>query len=68
MDRFPDALRNSYRKPPRSGILVSHLEICFELGRRQIAERGVKPPLVIDFLQELSDRSLRIAQVSIFVP
>ena len=34
MERFPDAWGNSYRKLPRSGILL----ICFEPGRRQVAE------------------------------
>jgi hypothetical protein len=37
MERFPDASENSYRKLPRSGILL----ICFESGRRHIAESRV---------------------------
>jgi hypothetical protein len=37
MERFPYALENSYRELPRSGILL----ICFEPGRRHVAERGV---------------------------
>ena len=47
MERFPDASRNSYSKLPRSGILVV---LGFELGRRQVAERGMQPFLVVDFL------------------
>ena len=35
--------KNSYRKPPRSGLVSLSREIGFELRRRQIAERGVKP-------------------------
>src|SRR5260370_24064921 len=60
MERFPDASENSYRKLPRSGILVV---LRFELGRRQVAERRVQPFLVVDFLQELGDASTRLGQV-----
>src|SRR5437868_8211252 len=68
MDRFPDALENSYRKPLRSGKLVSPgREIGFEFSGRQIAERRVKPPLVIQFFEKLADRSFRFMQVPIFI-
>src|SRR5207248_168107 len=68
MDRFPDALENSYRKPLRSGKLVSPgREMGFEFSGRQIAERRVKPPLVIQFFEKLADRSFRFTQVPIFI-
>src|ERR1700757_2447253 len=54
---------------PRSGHLVSPLrEIGFEFSGWQIAERGVKPLLVIDFLKKLADGSFRFAEVAIFIP
>jgi hypothetical protein len=34
MERFPDASENSSSNAPRSGILL----ICFEPGRRHVAE------------------------------
>src|SRR5215210_6633541 len=52
MERFPDAWENSLRKPPRSGILFV---LRFEFRWRQIAKRGVKPLLVVDFFEKLRD-------------
>ena len=63
MERFPDALENSSSNAPRSGLLV----MAFELGGRQIAERGMQPLLVIDLFEELADRSTCFSQVPVFV-
>jgi hypothetical protein len=59
MERFPDASKNSYRKLPRSGILL----IGFELGRRQVADCQVQPLLVVDLFEKLADRSTSLGQI-----
>ena len=63
MERFPDASENSYRKLPRSGILL----IGFELGGRHIAEGRVQAFLVVDLFEKLADGSASIGQVAVFV-
>ena len=63
MERFPDALKNSYRKLPRSGILL----ISFEPRGRHVAERGMQPLFVVDLFEELADGRAGIGQVAIFV-
>ena len=67
IERFPDAWENSYRKLPRSGLLVLRGEVGFELGRRQVAERRVKPFLVVDLFQKLADRRAGLGQIAVFV-
>jgi hypothetical protein len=62
-DRFPDALENSYRELPRSGILL----MSFEAGRRHVAECGMQALFVIDLFQELADGHASLGQVSVFV-
>src|SRR5438270_8047711 len=42
-------------------------EVRFELRWRYVAERGVKPFLVIDLLEELADRGPRLGQIAVFV-
>lgn len=42
--------------------------LCFELGRRQVAERGVQPLLVVDLFQEPGDGGASLGQVPVFVP
>src|SRR5437763_1210658 len=51
---FPMPKKNSYRKPPRSGLraVVPHDQIRLELGWQQIAQGRVQPSLVIHFLDE----------------
>ena len=62
-DRFPDALKNSYRKLPRSGILL----MSFEAGRRHVAECGMQAPWVVDLFPELADRRASLGQVPVLV-
>src|SRR5258706_87697 len=63
VDRFSDASENSYRKLPRSGILL----VSLELGGRHVAQRGVQPFLVVDLFEELADGSASVGQVAVFV-
>ena len=68
MERFPDAWENSSRNLPRSGILfIPRREVRFEFCGRQIAERGVKPLLVVDLFEELADRCAGLGQIAILV-
>src|SRR5262245_27094533 len=64
MDRFPDALENSSKKLPQSGILFVS---GFEFRRRQVAEGGVKAFLVVDLFKKLRDAGTGLAQVAILV-
>src|SRR5437764_8741491 len=66
MDRFPNAYENSCRKTPRSGLLLLCREIGFELRWRHIAEPGVEPLFVVNFLQELADQQMRLRQIAVF--
>src|SRR3954452_24207419 len=66
IDRFPRCLKNSPRLPPRSGLLFLRGEVRLNLRRRQVAERGVKPFAVVDFLQKLVDRRFCVRQIPVF--
>src|SRR5665213_143219 len=63
MERFSYALENSYRKQPRSGILV----VSFEAGRRHVAQRGMQAFFVVDLFEELADGRASVGQIAIFV-
>ena len=63
MERFPDALKNSYKKLPRSGILL----ISFEPGRWRVAQRRVQPFLIVDLFQKLADGRASVGQIAVFV-
>ena len=55
VNRFPDALKNSYREAPRSGSLILRGEVGLEFRRWHVAERGVEPFFVVDRFQEVAD-------------
>ena len=61
MERFSNALENSYRKQPRSGILL----VSFEAGRRHVAQRGMQPFFVVDLFEELADGRASVGQIAI---
>ena len=55
------------RKLPRSGLQGLCCQLCFKLGGRHVAERGVQAFLVVDLFQELTDRGARLGQIAILV-
>jgi hypothetical protein len=44
-----------------------HGKMGLKLRRRQVAERGVKPFLIVDFLQKLLDACFGFRQIPVFV-
>ena len=61
------ASKTHREKRPRSGFHGLRRQLCLELDRRHIAERRVQAFLVVDFFQELADRSASFGQIPIFV-
>ena len=54
---------------PRSGLLVVLSEQpALELGRRQVAARGVQTFLVVDLLEKHADAGAGLGQIAIFRP
>src|SRR5438105_2128738 len=62
-ERFPDALRNSYRKLRRSRFLA--FGVGFKSSRGQVAQRRVQAFAVVHFFDKVRDRSLGFFAVAI---
>src|SRR6266849_10416657 len=65
MERFPHASKNSYSKPPRSGILV--VGVGFEPGRRQVAQGRMQALAVVHLIDEVRDGGADLLAVAILL-